>query len=76
MRVSQGRGPAALSRTDDESLLEQERLDDVSQRVRLFLEGGGQRLDANRAAAVARDDRRQHLAVQIVQAFVVDAFEP
>src|SRR5262245_37569753 len=58
-----GEEPAAR-RPLDEPLLDQERLDDVLDRVARLADRGGDRLDADRPAAEAFGDQRQVAAVE------------
>src|SRR5687768_14629098 len=51
----------------DEADLEQVRLDDLRQRLRLVVDGGGHRLDADRPAPVHVDDRLEEAAVELVE---------
>ena len=57
---------------DQESLLDQERLDDVLERAALLADGRGEAVDADRAAVEALDDGRQELAIERVEALAVD----
>ena len=57
---------------DDELLAQQVRLDLVAQRVRRQVHGGGQRLDAGRAALEDADQRFQIAAVLLVQPVAID----
>ena len=67
------RGRAAPARrAHEEAALEQVGLVDVLDRVLLLLDRDGERGEADRAAAEALADRDQDLAVQPVQALVVD----
>src|SRR5579863_3036614 len=59
----------------DEALLQEVRLDHVDQRVDFLVERGGQRLDPDRPTLIVLDDRLQKAAVEIVESFLVDAFE-
>ena len=65
------RHPAAR-RALKEAHLHQVRLVHVHDRVCLFRDGGGDRLDAHRPAVELLDDRPQHLVVHLVQAQLVD----
>ncbi len=72
MLVRRARGHAAARRAHDESLLDEERLDHVFERAALFADGGGDALDADRAAVELLDDREQELAIERVEALRID----
>src|SRR5690606_8545243 len=71
MRVGVGRGDAAAGSALQEAKLQQVGLDDVHDGVRLFADGGGNRLQTHRAAAKLADDGVEHATVEIVQAQLV-----
>src|SRR5215831_15131017 len=68
MRVGGGGGPAPGGRAHEETDLQEERLDHLDERLRLVIDGGGDRLQPGRAAAVLLDERGQEAAIQTVQA--------
>ena len=72
MRVGVRGRAAAPRRALDEAALQQVGLVDVLERVLLLLHRDRERGQPDRAAAEALADRRQDLAVQPVQARVVD----
>src|SRR5262245_44086291 len=66
------RRDAPARRAHEESLLDQEGLDDVLERVALLAERGGEAVDADRATRELLDHREQEAPVQDIEAFEVD----
>ena len=66
------RGRAAARRALDQAALEQVRLVDVLDRVLLLADRDRERREPDRAAAELLADRAQDLAVEAVEALVVD----
>ena len=65
---------AAVRGALDEADLQQVRLDDVFERLEVFGQRRGDRVDADRAAAVTFGDRAQERAIEPVEPAFVDAF--
>ena len=65
-------GHATARRPPDVPLLDEERLDDVLERVARLGEGGGQGVDPDGAAVVVVDDDREVAPVHLVEARLVD----
>ena len=68
-------GAAAARRPLEQAALEQVGLVDVLDRVRLLADRDGERREPDGAAAEVRADGREDLAVQAIQALVVDLEE-
>ena len=66
------RGDTAARRAIEKAGLDQERLVDVFDRVLFFADGGRDAVDAHRAAAELVDDGSQQLAIDLVEAVIVD----
>ena len=64
---------APARRAHEQALLDEVRLAHVLERVALLGAGGGERLDADRAAVELLDDRAQQRAVELVEPELVDA---
>ena len=73
MRVGLGRDRAVRA-SAREADLQQIGLDQLGQGLGLVVDGGGDRLEPDRAAAVVLDDRAEEAAVEPVEAARVDAF--
>ncbi len=72
MRVGGARRDAPTRGAHQESLLNEERLDDIFDRAALLAHRRGQTVHAHRAAVEFLDDGQQQLAVEHVEAFRVD----
>ena len=70
--VGPQRQHAPARRAADEALLQQERLDDLLQRVARLRQGRRQRLDADRAAVVVAGDAGEVAVVERIEALAVD----
>ena len=72
MLVGAAGGDAAARGALEESLLDQVGLVEVLERPGVLADRDGQRLDAGGAAVVVLDQRAQDLAVDVVEAELVD----
>src|SRR5438477_4206224 len=75
VRVGEGRRHPALRRPREESFLDQEGLVDVLDRVALFADRGGERVDAHGSAGELVDDGEKQRAIHLVEAGLVDVEE-
>ena len=66
---------AARLSAADEPLLQQKWLDHVHERIDFFVEGGGKRVNPDRAAAVEADNCRKKIPVEVVEPDFIHAFE-
>jgi hypothetical protein len=72
VRIGTVCGDTSLGRALDESLLKQERLDDVGDRVPLLRQGGCQGVQTDRPSREFRNESPQDRTVEIIESDVVD----
>src|SRR5262245_14183326 len=73
VRVCGRRRPASVRRPDDVADLQQEGLDHFREGLRFIVDGRGDRLESDRAAAVLFDDRHEEAAVEAVETGCIHA---